>query len=57
MLQPHGAVPAMKELMAQNTGDPAWRNMRPPLMPLAADAAAALDQTCRDMGFKLAEAA
>ncbi len=57
MLQPHGAVPAMKELMAQNSGNPAWRNMRPPLMPLSADGIAALDKACRDMGFKLAEAA
>lgn len=57
MLQPHGAVPAMKELMAQNTGNGAWRNMRPPLMALSGDGIAALDQACRDMGFKLAEAA
>ena len=57
MLQAHGTVPAMKELMAQNSGNPAWRNMRPPIMPLSADGIAALDQACRDMGFKLAEAA
>jgi len=57
MLQPHGAVPAMKELMAQNSGNPAWRNMRPPLMPLSADGIAALDKACQELGFRLAEAA
>ena len=56
MLQAHGAVPAMKELMAQNSGNPAWRNMRPPLMPLSAEGVAALDKACQDMGFRLAEA-
>ncbi len=57
MLQAHGAVPAMKELMAQHTGDGAWRNMRPPIMPLSADGVAALDQACQAMDFQLAEAA
>jgi len=57
MLQAHGAVPAMKELMAQNTGDAAWRNMRPPIMPLSADGVAKLDQACQALNFKLAEAA
>ena len=57
MLQAHGAVPAMKELMAQNSGNPAWRNMRPPIMPLSAEGVAALDKACQDMGFRLAEAA
>ena len=57
MLQAHGAVPAMKELLAQNTGDAAWRNMRPPIMPLSADGVAALDKACQAMNFKLAEAA
>jgi 4-hydroxy-tetrahydrodipicolinate synthase len=57
MLQTHGTVPAMKELMAQNSGNPAWRNMRPPIMPLSAEGVAALDKACQDMGFRLAEAA
>ena len=56
MLQAHGAVPAMKELMAQNSGNPAWRNMRPPIMPLSAEGVAALEKACHDMGFRLAEA-
>ena len=57
MLQAHGAVPAMKELMAQNSGDASWRNMRPPILPLSADGVAALEQACQAMNFKLAEAA
>jgi len=57
MLQAFGFVPGMKELMAQNTGDTAWRNMRPPMLPLSTEAVAALDQACRDLGFTLAEAA
>ena len=57
MLQAHGTVPAMKELMAQNSLNPAWRNMRPPIMPLSAEGVAALDKACQDMGFRLAEAA
>ena len=57
MLQAHGAVPAMKELLARNTGDAAWRNMRPPILPLSAAGAAALEQACQAMDFKLAEAA
>ncbi len=57
MLQAHGAVPAMKELMAQNTGNGAWRNMRPPIMPLSADGVAALEGACQEINFKLAEAA
>ncbi len=57
MLQAFGMVPGMKELMAQNTGDGAWRNMRPPMLPLSADAVQSLNQACRDIGFTLAEAA
>ncbi|MDP6690999.1 MAG: dihydrodipicolinate synthase family protein [Alphaproteobacteria bacterium] len=57
MLQAFGMVPGMKELMAQNTGDGAWRNMRPPILPLSADAVQSLNQACRDIGFTLAEAA
>jgi len=57
MLQAHGMVPGMKELMAQNTGDAAWRNMRPPMLPLSADSIAALGQACQALNFKLAEVA
>ena len=57
MLQAFGFVPGMKELMAQNTGDTAWRNMRPPIMPLSANGIAALEKACQALNFKLAEAA
>ena len=57
MLQAFGFVPGMKELLAQNTGDEAWRNMRPPMLPLSSEAVAALNQACHELGFTLAEAA
>ena len=57
MLQAHGAVPAMKELMAQNSGNTAWRNMRPPMLPLSVSGAATLNKSCADLGFILAKAA
>jgi 4-hydroxy-tetrahydrodipicolinate synthase len=57
MLQAHGAVPALKEIMAQHTGDGAWRNMRPPIMPLSEAKIAALYADMEKMGFTLAAAA
>lgn len=35
-------IPALKQVVAHNLHDPAWREVRPPLLPLAADACAAL---------------
>jgi len=35
-------IAALKEVRAQRSGDPRWRNLRPPLTPLAADARDAL---------------
>jgi len=57
MFQTYGAVPAMKELMAENSGNFDWRNMRPPIMPLTAGEAAALNESCAELGFSLAKAA
>jgi len=34
-LQAYPPAPALKELMARSTGDIDWRNVRPPIMPLA----------------------
>ncbi|HAJ36172.1 MAG TPA: dihydrodipicolinate synthase family protein [Chloroflexi bacterium] len=31
----YAAIPALKEIMAQRTGDAAWRNLRPPLINLS----------------------
>lgn len=33
-VQPYGAIPAQKVLLARTTGDPRWRHVRPPLQPL-----------------------
>lgn len=39
------AIPALKAIVAYERQDPAWRNLRPPLVPLeAADAATVLDR-------------
>lgn len=57
MLQAHGAVPALKEIMADHTGNPAWRNMRPPMLPLSAEKATALRTDMENAGFSLAAAA
>lgn len=34
-LQPYGPIPAQKALLARRSGDARWRNVRPPLIPLA----------------------
>ena len=34
-VQPYGAIPAQKALLARQTGDARWRNVRPPLYPLS----------------------
>ena len=57
MLQTYGAVPAMKELMAENSGNREWRNMRPPILPLSISQVAALNKACAELGFSLAKAA
>ena len=44
----HPVVPALKALMAARSGDAAWDRVRPPLMPLADDARAALLATARE---------
>jgi 4-hydroxy-tetrahydrodipicolinate synthase len=36
-LREYAPIPALKELMASRTGDPCWRNLRPPLVNLAAE--------------------
>jgi 4-hydroxy-tetrahydrodipicolinate synthase len=39
-LREYAPIPALKELMATRTGDPCWRNLRPPLVNLSAEQAA-----------------
>jgi 4-hydroxy-tetrahydrodipicolinate synthase len=43
----------LKEVFARQTGDAAWRAIRPPLMPLAAAEAAALESALDRLGFAL----
>jgi len=57
MLQKYPAIPSLKQIMMAHTGDAGWRNMRPPIMPMAPDRAAALDSDMDQLGFNLAAAA
>ncbi len=41
-VEPRGTIPAVKAVLAARYGDEAWRNVRPPLMPLTAAARGAL---------------
>ena len=53
-IQSYQVIPALKEIVAQRTGDPGWRRLRPPLAALAADQAAALTDDLRRHAFALA---
>ncbi len=53
----HPAIPAMKALLAERSGNPAWRNLRPPLQPLTACDEQGLRTALRDLGLDLAAAA
>lgn len=46
-----GQIAALKEILARHTGDPAWRNIRPPLVPLDAAAAERLAAGLAALGF------
>ncbi len=50
-------IPALKALMARHTGDAGWHNMRPPHLPLSADAQAKLFAAFDACGVQLARAA
>lgn len=50
-------IPGLKALVARNTGDKAWLNMRPPHMKLEAAAERTLFDTFDGVGFTLAKAA
>jgi 4-hydroxy-tetrahydrodipicolinate synthase len=49
-------IPGLKSLIARHTGDAAWKRLRPPHLPLSADAEAALFATFDACGFALAAA-
>jgi 4-hydroxy-tetrahydrodipicolinate synthase len=50
-------IPALKALVARNTGDPSWLNIRPPHLPLTEAQAASLFSTFDASGITLAKAA
>jgi 4-hydroxy-tetrahydrodipicolinate synthase len=50
-------IPALKALVARNTSDPAWLNIRPPHLRLSAEAHARLCATFDAVGAPLAKAA
>jgi len=43
-LADYAAIPALKELLAQRTGDGSWRNLRPPLVNLSGERVAAMNE-------------
>lgn len=43
-LADYAAIPALKELLAQRTGDATWRNLRPPLVNLGAERVAEMNE-------------
>jgi 4-hydroxy-tetrahydrodipicolinate synthase len=50
-------IPGLKALVARNTGDEAWRTVRPPHLKLSAEAAAKLYASFDACGITLAKAA
>lgn len=57
VLREHGLFPAIKALLARNSGEPEWENIRPPLMPLSAERRAAFLDAFDAIGYRLPEAA
>lgn len=54
IFQSPSMIPAMKRVVAEFAQDPAWRNVRPPLMALDDVAAGALLARLRDVDFRMA---
>ncbi len=50
-IEVYPAIPALKRIMAERTGRADWLNLRPPMMPLTEDEAAALLDALRQLGF------
>jgi 4-hydroxy-tetrahydrodipicolinate synthase len=53
VVQARPMIAALKEVLAQGLNDPAWRRVRPPLVPLAPEAAEALLAELGAVGFRL----
>jgi 4-hydroxy-tetrahydrodipicolinate synthase len=43
-------IPAVKAMLARRYGDPAWRRVRPPLMPLGSAEVAELERLVSEVG-------
>jgi 4-hydroxy-tetrahydrodipicolinate synthase len=52
-LEAHPVIPALKSIVARASGDPAWRTVRPPLVRLAEERAAALAAELSRVGFEM----
>ncbi|MCW8836471.1 MAG: dihydrodipicolinate synthase family protein [Rhodospirillales bacterium] len=46
-------IPGLKEVMARHTGNAQWRNMRPPMLPMANNEAIALMKDLEATGWRL----
>jgi 4-hydroxy-tetrahydrodipicolinate synthase len=57
MLQAYPAVPSLKAIMADHTGNEGWRRVRPPMAPLDAQRTAKLLNEARQAGLILPAAA
>lgn len=53
-IQAYPMIPALKEIMAQRNGDPAWRRLRPPLTKLSSEQAEGLSRDLGRLAFPLA---
>ena len=56
VLQLRPMIPVMKHLIADEQNDPAWRRLRPPLLPLPDAAARALESELGALGWRMGEA-
>ena len=56
VLQLRPMIPVMKHLMADERSDPAWRRVRPPLLPLPDVEAGALESELAALGWRMGQA-
>ena len=56
VLQLRPMIPVMKHLIADERSDPAWRRVRPPLLPLPDVEARALESELLGLGWRIGQA-
>jgi 4-hydroxy-tetrahydrodipicolinate synthase len=56
VMQLRPMIPVMKHLIADERSDPAWRHVRPPLLPLPDVEASALESELSALGWRIGEA-